>query len=528
VTEPTPRTGDWRLVAPAYTWDPSGTPAPRATVPVIQKYESSTFVKDFIARPDQPLLFDDCDLVYRTESSASPVTSGGRRKRFTDSKLTKTSTRKLFLPTHKRFYLVVCELHCEEAGFPNSDRSAVCEAAFVVRRRRVVFAESAARDAARLVRTATQSRAELEALAVRYYRGSNARAQPPLAEVQVAAEAAVAARANLLDWAERVGAVSIVEGWFPTERDKIGNWKSVKERPGKIREAEFPLYPLVPDPADTSNPAQGRAIWFGIVPASSADHDERGAARFDDHSLYEIRCYVRRHNPACPKKLQHPPDCHGPLTWSAPTAVYQLASHQDLVGTSNHPVTIQMPDIPALMTQAASMPRDQIAPVKFVTPPGSSLQFTPNGGVPANGKLGGASICSFSIPLITIVATFVLNIFLPIVVFVFGLFALLRLKFCIPPSFRLNADLTLALAAQAGGADLEARAGLNGQISDFLDAALGAPAGANATAAFSNTALLNLVAELAKPPAAARGGGSAGGAPGVSGSVCATLDGGAT
>ncbi len=187
-----------------------------------------------------------------------------------------------------------------------------------------------------------------------------------------------------------------------------------------------------------------------------------------------------------------------------------------------------MPDIPTLMTQRGLDAAGSIAPVKFVTPPGSSLQFTPNGGVPSSGKLGGAAICSFSIPLITIVATFVLNLFLPIVVFIFGLFALLRLKFCIPPSFQLSADLTLALDAQAGGADLEARAGLQGQISDFLDAALGPPAGQNATAGFSNAALLNLVAELAKPPAAAGGAGGAGGAPGASGSACAALDGGST
>jgi hypothetical protein len=531
VSEPTARTGDWRLVAPAYSWDPSGTPAPRATLPVVQKYESSNFVTDFLAHPDESLPFDECDWVYRTESSPSAVTSGKRRSKLTDWKLTRTSTRKLFLPTHKRFYLVVCELHCEEAGFPNSDRNAVCEAAFVVRRRRVVFAQSAARDASRLVRRATSSRSQLEALAERYYGTGTALAEPRVGEFEAAIDVARAARADLLDWAERVGAVSIVEGWFPTERDKIGNWRSVKERPGKIAEATFPLYPLIPDPADPRNPAQGRAVWYGVVPTASADHDERGAARFDDRSLYEIRCYVRRHDPRCPRKLEHP-DCRGPLTWSGPTAAFQLASHQDLVGTSNHPVTIQMPDIPALVAQASAMPRNQVAPVKFVTPPGSSLHFDANGGVPATGKLGGASICSFSIPLITIVATFVLNIFLPIVVFIFGLFALLRLKFCIPPSFQLNAELSTALSVAPPGADIDADVNVTKAISDLFDATLGKPAGANATAGFSNSALVALIDELTKPPATAGGakggGGAAGaasGAPGVSGSACAVLDG---
>ena len=44
-------------------------------------------------------------------------------------------TRKLFLNTHKRFYLVVCELHCDAPGLPNAQHSDVLEAGFVVRRR---------------------------------------------------------------------------------------------------------------------------------------------------------------------------------------------------------------------------------------------------------------------------------------------------------------------------------------------------------------------------------------------------------
>jgi hypothetical protein len=542
VTEPIPRTGDWRLVAPAYSWEPSGTPAPRATVPIIQKYESSDFVTGFLADPTDSLPFDECDYVYRTESSPSPL-SHGRRSKLADWKLTRTSTRKLFLPTHKRFYLVVCELHCERAGFPNADRSEVCEAGFVVRRRRVVFAESAERDATRLVRRVARSSADLAEIAARSgaaaqasFGGGVSLAEPavglvePPAEVMVAAEQAQTARQDLLAWAEKIGAVSVVEGWFGSERDKIGHWQSVKERPGKIGEAFFPLYPLIPDPTIAGHPAQGRTIRYGVIPASSADHDQNGTARFDDRSLYEIRCFVRKHDPACPKRLE-PGDCNGPVTWSPPTQVYQLAAQQDLVGTSNHPITIQMPDIPALLAQAAAMPRAQVAPVKFVTPAGSSLHFDPNGSVPTSGKLGGASICSFSIPLITIVATFVLNIFLPIVTFIFGLFALLRLKFCIPPSFQLNADLTVALNAQAGGADIDADVGITGQISSFFDATLGPGAGQQAIAGFSNASLVDLVAELATPPVSPAapggggGGGGSGGLPGASGSACAALDG---
>ena len=65
-------------------------------------------------------------------------------------------------------------------------------------------------------------------------------------------------------------------------------------------------------------------------------------------------------------------------------------------------------------------------------------------GKPLPGLPGGAAICHISIPLITIVAMFVLNIFLPIVVLLFQLWFLLAFRFCIPPSISVNADIDAA------------------------------------------------------------------------------------
>ena len=56
-----------------------------------------------------------------------------------------------------------------------------------------------------------------------------------------------------------------------------------------------------------------------------------------------------------------------------------------------------------------------------------------------------AAICSFAIPLITIVATFVFKLFLPILVVLFNLWFLLKLRFCIPPSVELGGDVDAAL-----------------------------------------------------------------------------------
>ena len=44
------RTGDWRLVAPWWRWDAQGG-SPRSTRPAFQKYDSSDFVNEFLAKP---------------------------------------------------------------------------------------------------------------------------------------------------------------------------------------------------------------------------------------------------------------------------------------------------------------------------------------------------------------------------------------------------------------------------------------------------------------------------------------------
>jgi hypothetical protein len=81
--------------------------------------------------------------------------------------------------------------------------------------------------------------------------------------------------------------------------------------------------------------------------------------------------------------------------------------------------------------------------VEFERPAGSQLPAGPLGKIPgpgAGGAPGGdsAETCSFAIELITIVATFVLSLFLPIVVFAFQLWWMLLLKFCWPPTQAVN------------------------------------------------------------------------------------------
>ena len=135
----------------------------------------------------------------------------------------------------------------------------------------------------------------------------------------------------------------------------VGRWAAVEELPDELAEGWFPLLPLVANPAVPDSDATGATIFFGLVPTGSADVDESGTARFDDAASYEIRCFVRRHKPACPRGRSGP-QCHCPITWSDPTESYMLASHFDLQGTANRPVTVQLPDLNALQSDAMTLP----------------------------------------------------------------------------------------------------------------------------------------------------------------------------
>jgi hypothetical protein len=445
----------WKLVAPWYRWSPPGVPsAGRVSVPILQKYETSDYVNEFLKNPQHSLQFlESEDRVFEVTPRVPPLPLlNGRKQSFSDNVMGNTGIRKLFLDTHKRFYLVVCELHCDMPGFPNVDRGEVCEAGFVIRRHEVQIPKLAEKPLRQALRSGAQPEA-IQAIAT------------------------------------GVGVATELQGWIPSGFDKVGSWQKVEETPAvNNTETIHPLYPLIPDPRLAKHAGKGRTIYFGTVPTGAADTDDRGNARFDDRHLYEIRCFVRRHKFPCPKLLTRN-DCHGPLTWSARTELYQLASHFDLAGSSNRPVTIQLPDIPALQAQIAADPTlGRKSAVKMVAPKGSNLETS--GKIPdLTGNPPGAAICSFAIPLITIVATFVLKLFLPIVILAFQLWWMLALKFCIPPSFSLSAGVAAKLAANAN-ADLDA--GFAASVNADLSANLGAAAAGQINTDFSAGAQASL------------------------------------
>ena len=442
----------WLLVGQWYRWsNPYDPRIGRESRPVFQKYDTSEFAKEFLKDPQRSLKFiEPDDIVHRPVKNKANAWA-----------LQSTSTRKLYLDTHKRFYLVVCELHCDIAGFPNANRDETCDTGFVVRRRLPKIPKKILPEAKRTLEELAFSRArlaELEALPPGMKSGASLGIRASLESRYIQAHT------QLMHAATEFGISVELQGWVPGIAQGSGKWEKVSEEPQQITEHIFPLFPLIPDPRTKNHSSGGRTLWFGVIPTSSSDIDPFGNARFDDRNLYEIRCLVRRHDPCCPKRRERN-HCKGEFVWSRRTESYQLASQCDLLGTSNRPVNIFLPDIPALEAQTALLKPGQGAPVRMIAPADSNLEVIVDSSdfSSVKPKAPGAAICSFSIPLITIVATFVFKIFLPIVTLVFGLFFLLRLKFCIPPSLELDAgaaaDLDVALGKVEAGVDVEVAVG---------------------------------------------------------------------
>ena len=234
----------------------------------------------------------------------------------------------------------------------------------------------------------------------------------------------IEAKRRLAMWSVDNNVITTTQGWVPVEGN-VGGWAPVADRPDVIVETAYPMFKLAPDPTKPDHDARFGTILFGLVPTTLADVDSAGRPRLDDVNVYEIRCFVRR------RSDDH---CPGELVWSEPTEAFRVASLFDPVGCGYRAVNVRLPDLNDL---EATLARPN---VRMSSPPNSHLMFATDPVPPEDGTVGAAEeICFFAIPLITIVAFFLLNLFLPIVIFVFQLWFLLKLKFCIPPSIELGA-----------------------------------------------------------------------------------------
>lgn len=474
-----PRQDTWKLVAPWYRWprqihEDAMALDPRRTRPVIQKFDEPGFVKSFLKDPQRSLVFGVNDRVQAIrEEATTPGPSCRRTTVYAPNGappqnvwLCPTDIRKIYLDVHRRYYLVVCQLHCDRPGFPRVPFDRVCRAGFVVRRRWTMIprvAEPEAKRRLERILDIEQTIADLDEL--RPMRPAKARRRKITNDAlraegrfditrRAAFEALLEERRELERWRDEAGVARFHEGWRSAGGEGLGRWSPVAEEPQTIDEVTFPLYPLRPDPDDRDHDGAKQSLYFGVLPTSSLDTERNGTPRFDSKATYEIRCFVQRFVPNCPPPAR-PEDCHGEVVWSLPTEPYQLAKAADPIGAANRAVTIELPDFREMVAHAAVMPRGRLATTRVDQPQGLMPTIDGDGALSGGGfELG--QICFFAIPLITIVAMFVLKLFIPIIVFMFGLWFLLAFKFCIPPSIGLSAGLQLELQAMGElGLDFE-------------------------------------------------------------------------
>lgn len=461
----------WRLTNPWYR-DAAvgGLPARRAMgAPIIQKYAAADPITPFLAEPQRSLRLTCDDLAQHLFPTRHVLLNAANRGR---------EPLKLFQPLHARSYLVVGELSCDRPGLPPVPREQVCEAGFVIRRlvpdvplaqqpqinalfvkrerllHQVAYLAPKAMADAASTRLDGNVEQQLTGILKQARQRSGRRRIEDLARQldQVQQQIQVAVAAPQLQLRE--------EGWLATEHQNIGAWGAVAAAPQALgAEVHWPLFALTPDPALTDHSAAGRALWYGLIPTHTAEMTVDAGPRFDERSLYQIRCFVRRHKPGCPRTAT-PDDCSGELVWSAATEGFRLASPYDLDGTSNRPINIRLPDIEAMRTMAERAGPGGAVGVRMETPPDSAPIMKGNGFAEPSALGRGDQVCFFAIPLITLVALFVLNIFLPILLFLFNLWFMLRLKLCIPPSLSIDAGLAAELKLKGPEIEANIAAGL--------------------------------------------------------------------
>jgi len=463
-------TSSWRMVAPWYRWDLAAQPDPARAAdagrPVLHKFVTSDFVKDFLADPQRSVVFDPAvDVLQKiTQIPGGTVPGKTTRKWIAKTRLTPhpSGTRKLFLPAHQRFYLVAVALHCDQPGFPRVDPDSVAEVGFVVRRRRAKVPAELAVEAAHLVREAkfNESKAGVAAARERsrilhpFRSAARERvASAPVAMLAAAQQAELDTR-RLRTWAVTNGIEQTTEGWTPLGEGSMGAWLPMPDEPEEIVERAYPMRRLAPNPDDPGHAAHDGTIFYAVLPTGSDEVNDRGAGRFNDVDTYEIRVFARTKGGDCP----------GDLVWSEASQPYRIASFYDPDGCAQRPTEVRLPDFRQLEAS------DAAPSVRMSAPANSTLRYLKNGKIPSKGNnQGPGQICFFSIPLITIIAFFVLNLFLPVVMFAFQLWWMLKLKFCIPPSIDVEIEVAAALDVQPPA--IQAAAGIDVDVLPGTDPA---------------------------------------------------------
>jgi hypothetical protein len=391
-------------------------------------YDRTDFVDQLIADPGHSMAFTTDD---RFSYPRAKTPSGTGIARFVTHELIHTKMRKLYQPSHNRFYVVVVEVFCDSPGLPRAGSHQDITVSMIVRRRLTSLQGTPAQQR-KLARTLLAELAQSEP--------EPGRVDLDIGDVLFAEEAerqrfeqdnaplieALQATVREQAWISTPGS-----GWTGTPAGLTGHLPMKDEE-------ELPMFRLPPRP--DCPPDETRSLWFGLVPTYSSDHwtddDDNVRTKLDDRSIYAIRCVVTQ--PPGPGH-EHCPDKR---YVSVPTRPFKLAAAYDPDGTKNRTISVTAPDLRRLAA-TAGRPRGP-GGMRITTPPGSRLGPVDFKAIPGSGldPVGGGGICTFAFELFFIVAMFLFLLFLPIVVLAFQLWWMLALRFCLPPSLSFAALTT--------------------------------------------------------------------------------------
>jgi hypothetical protein len=435
---------------------------PAALRPAIQMYDDTNFVRRITADPRDSLAFDnDFDDVWSYPVPVNPVGRKGRA-RLTPWDFVTTRLRKLYQPSHNRFYVVVVEVFCDQPGLPRAGKHDDIEVGFVLRRQ--YTAVSGPRAPQRhLARDLMKQLAAQQHLPFDDTVGG-------LRDTRDLWWADYAARQRFSeDHAADIAKLDVdirEQGWFTHHDKSQGRWRQVTSDDPELEEETFPMWRLPPREGDCAA-ASTRSTWFGLIPTYSGEHypvRRKPRPKYDTQAIYEIRCFVRQRPQRGKEK------CPPRIWWSqAPTEPFRIADPMDPQGTSKRLTSITLPDLRRLAARAGR----PMGPggVAITTPPKSQFVFDPFNGIPKSGAIGaGGGVCTFALELFFLVAFFLFLLFLPIVVIIFQLWWLLALRFCLPPSASIN---LVSQFFAGGGVMTGVEAPANASVNVALNARLG-------------------------------------------------------
>lgn len=190
------------------------------------------------------------------------------------------------------------------------------------------------------------------------------------------------------------------------------------------KQAAPPVF--MPNSWDNTDPAGILAAVQALLQARTASVVSPIGRFQDSNRIYRLRIFLRikGHTASCPPHL----------VWSSYSDPFRIAAWHEAGGRVMAPVPLPDPTDPDFRKNAKKSNCYFAVPSALMNlMQGSSLSGLSSGSGPAPGASGGISlnwICGFNIPLITICAFFVLNLFLVVLNLVF--FWLPFIKICIP------------------------------------------------------------------------------------------------